>query len=242
MCGQRALSGDELTVRHAVRVVADDLFHLESKTLRSIGLLWRPGWLTREYIEGRRAPYTSPIKLYLACAAIFFLLAPWAGFTLGDIVAGDPAGDLASIVNSDMAARQMDRERYYERFDLRFQTAYTLSLAVSMLTGAGMLALLFRRQRRPFGAHVVFELHYISFLYVVTIVMGSLLTLLPPHPLGGMIAVLVVLGPYLYLALRRVYGEPHRRIAWKAAVMILFALVIDSLVSFLAVLVTMRLV
>ena len=51
-----------------------------------------------------------------------------------------------------------------------------------------------------------------------------------------------MLGPYLFLALRRVYGEPARRLAWKAGSMILFAIVLDSIVSFLAVLVTIRLV
>lgn len=65
--------------------------------------------------------------------------------------------------------------------------------------------------------------------------------MLPPHPAAGALVVLAILGPYLYIALRRVY-QPSRRLALKAAAMILFALVLDSIVSFLAVLLTIRLV
>lgn len=241
-CGQRALENGELTVRHALRTTADDVLHLESKTLRSMALLLRPGYLTSRYLAGHRAPYTAPVKLYLASAAIFFLLAPYAGFTLATMLENDPGGDLAALLGPLIPADPAARALFFERFDLRFQTVYTVSLVVSVMGGAAMLALLFRRQRRPFGAHVVFELHYISFLYVATIATGWAVRLLPPHPLTGPLSALAVLAPYLYFALRRVYAEPPRRLVWKAGAMILFAILLDSLVSFLAVLLTLRLV
>src|SRR5829696_6410311 len=41
-------------------------FHFEGKVWRTLPLLaWRPGRLTREYIEGRRESYLSPIALFL---------------------------------------------------------------------------------------------------------------------------------------------------------------------------------
>lgn len=241
-CGQRALTGDELTVRHALTVVSHDLLHLESKTLRSMALLLRPGLLTAKYLEGHRAPYTSPIKLYLACAAIFFLLAPYAGFSLDQILSQPSSRDLATVVNRELAGRNIDRALFFERFDLRFQTVYTIILFASAMASAGMLALLFRRQRRPFGAHVVYGLHYVSFLYLITIVLGWVLRLLPPWPAGGLVLTLVFLSTYQFFALRRVYGEPVRQLWWKVAVMIVFALVFDSIISFLALFITMKLI
>jgi hypothetical protein len=193
-------------------------------------------------MAGRRAPFTSPLKLYLACAAIFFLLAPVAGFTLEQMLAQDSSGQLAGFVGARMAAKGIDRALFAERFDLRFQTVYTVSLFVSMLGGAALLALLFRRQRRPFGAHVVFELHYVSFLYLITIVLGAVLKWLPANPYAGPVAALAVLGPYLFVALRRVYREPAPRILWKTAAMMLFGVIFDSTVNFLALIVTLRLV
>jgi hypothetical protein len=46
---------------------------LEGKLWQSLGLLlFRPGRLTREYIEGRRVRYVLPLRLYLTFSIIFF--------------------------------------------------------------------------------------------------------------------------------------------------------------------------
>jgi hypothetical protein len=134
-CGQRALEGNELTVRHALTTTADDVLHLESKTLRSMLLLVKPGFLTAEYLAGRRAPYTSPIKLYLAAAAIFFLLAPFAGFTLAQLLENDTAGATRQALGPMLPSEPAERALFFERFDLRFQTVYTASLSVSVIGG-----------------------------------------------------------------------------------------------------------
>ncbi len=241
-CGQRAIDDDELTVAHALRVGADEILHLESKTLRTIARLLVPGALTEAYLAGRRARYTTPLRLYLACAAIFFLCAPFAGFTLEDLLKADTSGLLARMVNAEVARTGLTPTHFAERFDLRFQTVYTLLLFVTMLGGAGMLALLFRRQCRPFGAHVVFELQSVSFLYLATIALGLALRLAPPHPLASLVATYAVIGPYLFVALRRVYREPAARILWKTGVLLLFALLFDNLMNFVGLIVTLKLV
>jgi hypothetical protein len=49
------------------------VFHFEGKIWRTLPLLaWRPGKLTREYIDGRRASYVSPIALFLFCVFLLF--------------------------------------------------------------------------------------------------------------------------------------------------------------------------
>ena len=49
------------------------VFHFEGKIWRTLPLLaWRPGRLTREYIDGRRASYVSPIALFLFCVFLLF--------------------------------------------------------------------------------------------------------------------------------------------------------------------------
>jgi hypothetical protein len=242
LCGQRAIAGDELTVAHTLRHAADDTFHLESKTLRSIGLLFRPGFLTAEYLDGRRARYTAPVKLYLACAAIFFLCAPIAGFTLEQLLAADSGGALERLVTGEMTRQGLERAHFAERFDLRFQTVYTFLLFASMLGNAAMLALLFRRQKRPLGAHVIFELHYVSFLMLLSIVLGFVLRGLTHAPLASVVATLAVLSPYLFMALRRVYREPRGPTLWKTAALLVFALLFDNLMNFVSLVVTLKLV
>ncbi|MEE4451669.1 DUF3667 domain-containing protein [Novosphingobium resinovorum] len=49
------------------------VFHFEGRIWRTLPLLaWRPGRLTRAYIDGRRASYVSPIALFLFCVFLMF--------------------------------------------------------------------------------------------------------------------------------------------------------------------------
>lgn len=49
------------------------VFHFEGKIWRTLPLLvLQPGKLTREYIDGRRASYVSPIALFLFCMFLLF--------------------------------------------------------------------------------------------------------------------------------------------------------------------------
>jgi hypothetical protein len=237
-CGQRAHEWDELTVRHALRTAADDVLHLESKTLRSMALLFRPGYLTAAYLSGHRIAFTSPIKLYLACAAITFLLAPFTGMTLEQIVAGDPSGQLAQLVEAEVDARGITRASFAQQFDARFQNVYTASLSASILAGAAVLALLFRGARQPFGAHVIYQLHYVSYLYLATTMMAALLLALPRRAWTGPALAMAVIVPYQYLALRRVYRNRGWRLLLKTMAMLVFALFFDSAISYLAVRIT----
>lgn len=72
-CGQRA------HVHRTLRAFFHDLLHgvlhFEGKTWRTLPLLvWHPGKLTREYIDGKRASYVSPIALFLFVVFLSYAL------------------------------------------------------------------------------------------------------------------------------------------------------------------------
>ncbi len=53
---------------------AHGVLHFEGKIFRTLPMLaWRPGELTRRYIDGQRASFVSPIALFLFC--VFFMFA-----------------------------------------------------------------------------------------------------------------------------------------------------------------------
>jgi hypothetical protein len=62
------------------------------------------------------------------------------------------------------------------------------------------------------------------------------------RPMLSLLFAYVLIGPYLVLALRRVYREALPRILLKAGVMALLTLVIDSIVNALALLATIVIV
>jgi hypothetical protein len=54
--------------------------HFEGKFWRTLPLLvWRPGTLTRNYVEGQRASFVSPIALFLFCVFLTFAVAGVTG-------------------------------------------------------------------------------------------------------------------------------------------------------------------
>lgn len=52
-----------------------DIMHFDSKFFDTLKyLLLRPGFLTKEYLRGRRASYLHPIRMYVFTSAIFFII------------------------------------------------------------------------------------------------------------------------------------------------------------------------
>jgi hypothetical protein len=67
-----------------------DITHFDSKFFTSLkDLLFKPGFLSKEYMAGRRASYLHPVKMYVFTSAIFFLLffsffSPNTNFNISD--------------------------------------------------------------------------------------------------------------------------------------------------------------
>jgi len=82
-CGQAAI----LHVPSAREFLHEFVAHyvaLEGKLWQSVKLLlFKPGQLTREYIEGRRVRYVEPLRLYLSFSIIFFALFKLSGINIG---------------------------------------------------------------------------------------------------------------------------------------------------------------
>ena len=78
-CGQK----DAEVAKPLATVIADffdNTFALDSRVLRTIGLLIvYPGRLTRAYLDGQRARYMPPVRLFVVCSLLFFAAAALSG-------------------------------------------------------------------------------------------------------------------------------------------------------------------
>lgn len=73
-CGQENVEPHESFWAVSTHFVAD-IFHFEGKFFKTAGLLIRkPGFLTAEYMRGRRMRYLHPVRMYLLTSAVFFLI------------------------------------------------------------------------------------------------------------------------------------------------------------------------
>jgi hypothetical protein len=74
VCGQENVVPKE-SFWHTVTHFFYDIMHFDTKFFITLkDLLFRPGFLSKEYMLGRRASYLHPIKMYVFTSAIFFLI------------------------------------------------------------------------------------------------------------------------------------------------------------------------
>jgi len=114
----------DLSARRFFQKLFDELadMPLKFKTVRTLRGLLTPGWLTAEYLAGRRQAYLTPLKVYLVCAAIFFLSAPVAGFRLASLIESDRSGTVGRLVSARVANDDPCRPLFNARFDVRVQS------------------------------------------------------------------------------------------------------------------------
>ena len=74
VCGQENIEPKE-TVWHLISHFFQDITHFDGKFFSTIKyLIARPGFLSKEYMIGRRMRYVNPIRLYVFTSAFFFLI------------------------------------------------------------------------------------------------------------------------------------------------------------------------
>lgn len=95
-----------------------ELTNVDSRFHRSLKpLLFRPGWLTLEYIRGRRQRYFPPIRLYIIISLLFFFIAA----ILADNGLGD--ADFEAFANSDTVDEQQDLAAAIRGIETRLEDA-----------------------------------------------------------------------------------------------------------------------
>jgi hypothetical protein len=73
-CGQKRIHPKDYSVWHLIVESVGDFFHFDSKFFATLWpLFFRPGFLTNEYLQGKRARYFQPFKLFLFISFLFFL-------------------------------------------------------------------------------------------------------------------------------------------------------------------------
>ena len=107
-CGQRA------HVHRSLGAFFHDLlhgvFHFEGKIWATLPMLaWKPGELTRAYIDGQRARYVSPIALFLFCVFLMFAIVSATG--MADMPSDVKASVANQIATHEAARARLDAER-----------------------------------------------------------------------------------------------------------------------------------
>jgi len=72
-CGQKNI--DKLNLKYLYGEILDNVLNLDSKLFNTVkGLIMKPGFLSKEFVEGRRKRYVMPVRFYIIISIIFFFM------------------------------------------------------------------------------------------------------------------------------------------------------------------------
>jgi hypothetical protein len=74
-CGEKNAEQRHYDLRHFLSEAFEHLTHADNNLFRSLrALLFRPGFLTTEFMSGRRKGYLGPVQLFLVVNLVFFIV------------------------------------------------------------------------------------------------------------------------------------------------------------------------
>ena len=221
-CGEQKHHAEELTLKHFFLHATHDLTHIDTKVFATLRYLFtRPGFLTQEFIAGRRTRYMRPFSLFLVACAIFFLadsIRPISGYDVHQLTAVDKSGQVGAAWDRVAKAKHVSREIVMERVQETLHRASTAAQIFNALAMATMMAILFHK--RYFIEHLVFSLHFLSFTYLGGVLLSPLNA--TPGYASAIVTTLIFMA-YLFASMRRIYGQGTAATLFKTVVAYAFA-------------------
>lgn len=231
LCGEQRFDPSSLSLRRFAAKSFQELVDLEhSKIFRTFkSLFLRPGFLTNEFLAGRRSLYLSPLKVVLVTFAVSFFLytfyRPVAVYDVRTMIDNDWTGQWAKVIGEMAAGKGATVDAFIAAVNEKWQFYMSLLQLSTVLFCAALLQLLYLLSRRYFVEHLVFSMHFFSFTYAVPVVLWPLYLLVgvgvSTASLTLSVAVVAGIVVYLFFAMRVVYGGSKRMTLLKAGALYL---------------------
>ena len=145
-CGQK-FQPTKLPINLFLEDAAETLFNIDNRFYRTIrDLFVKPGKVTKEYIEGKRAKYLPPLRIYVSISLVYFLLAQFI------------ESDKILFVNFT----QDD-----EGVDVNLAKVVQTALFFLVPVMAGIVSLLHRKRKAYYIEYLIFSIHIHSVWFVL---------------------------------------------------------------------------
>lgn len=249
-CGQRSRSR-LIKLWELISDAFGDLFELDSRLWQTVvPLVIRPGRLTYDYLQGRRARYMPPFRMYLVLSLIFFVVAffnPREELGLffeeaavendGGIVISLDDDDSTEVEESDCEVDASDVEDMPDFLARRFTAERIAKICEQIVADEGkslsekvinniptalivllplmalVLKALYPLSRRYYVEHLLFFVHLHAFMFLLLTLQILFIRAASALALPELVTTLVVVASsiympiYLFVAMRRVYGQ-----------------------------------
>lgn len=230
-CGQENLETNDNFLHIAGHFVSD-YFHWDAKFFRSlIPFFIRPGFLTKQFWEGRRVHYIDPLRLFFFMTIIFMISTAAVykqfGYKMKEKMKPTMMINEGALKNLNQEQRdakikelKVGNERRMEKIKsgiddffgvIKYATFFLLPVY------ALIFKVLYRRRRTSYVDHLVYTMHLQSFIYFIC----GIILLLPfifPSILDILLSVILVpIFIYIVVSLRYLYRQAWWKTILKSA-------------------------
>lgn len=204
-CGQERSVSQELTLGNFVRHAIPDILNIDGKFFRTVKLLLtKPGFLTLEYLQAKKASYTLPTQLYFVIAALFFFVSINLDFSTDALTQQLP--QLAKLVAQKAQEDNLPVEIVKQRIDNTLENFIPFYTFFMVIVFALCLKVLYPHWY--YVEHLVFSLHFVAYFLILWM---GLIIIETRFPSVTNFAPLLPI-PYLYFCLKNVHFSSSK---WK---------------------------
>jgi hypothetical protein len=147
-CGQDRLKGLQRSFGRMAMDIGSSIFAFDDKSWSTFRkLVFRPGYLSKEYIEGRLIRYTTPFKIFWMVVLVFTIVYSFHNDASLIFTSNDGTEEAPQNVISDF---------------LKY-LPYFMLLTIPFFTA--LLKLFFRKEKYAFSEHLIFAVHLHSVIF-----------------------------------------------------------------------------
>jgi hypothetical protein len=213
-CGQENIEVQD-NFFHMVSHTLADFFHYDSKFFRSVTPLFgKPGFLTTEYLSGKRNRYIHPLRLFFFVTIVMVIVANSYYKKFEIEIMQDTVVVTSNTTSTDEDALQKQENMKTKIKAMVNKTFNSINVYLKYISFlllpiyALVFKLLYRKQKRFYVDHVIYMMHLQSFVYVIIIIMMLIAMFITPaaREWWSRIAIMATFI-YLIISLRKVYGQ-----------------------------------
>lgn len=172
-CGEKIVEKSDFSIKTILQQFVDGFTNFDSKFIKSFWfLLFKPGQLTENYVNGLRKPFMKPFQLFIVVNVLFFIILSGAD------IFRIPSGYFflieanLKILEEMSITKNESVEVLKQVYDTDSLTNSKLYIFILIPFLSLIIWLVNFKKKLQFGVHAIFAIHYLSFfmLFCLTLV------------------------------------------------------------------------
>jgi hypothetical protein len=177
-CGEKILEPRDRSFKTFLTNIQVALTFADNKFLKSLKLIIaNPGFLSKEYVEGRRVNYIKPLQMFFVLNLIYFLF-PLVQLFNTSLNTQMYLRSHSRIVRQMVTQRLADEHLTYQAFNLIYNEKSTslakLLIIVFVLFASLPFNLIYRKKNRYFTDHLTLSVELVAFNLAMNAILLSL--------------------------------------------------------------------